>query len=130
MDDAFNQKPKILAVDDEEFNLEIIEEALGDDFDLFFVRSGEACLEFIENTHPDAILMDANMPGINGFETCRLLKENPKTKHIPVIFVTALGLTEERDLGFSVGGAAYITKPFDLDTIIDLINSVLIEHSS
>ncbi len=124
-DDCKNTKPKILAVDDEVFNLEILEEILDDRFDLFLVTSGEACLEFVSRCRPDIILLDVYMPGINGFQTCEKLKQIDESNDIPVVFVTALGLNDEIEEGYRVGGVEYIVKPFDTKTLLSTIDAVL-----
>lgn len=124
-DESRNTKPKVLAVDDEIFNLEILEETLEDRFNLFLVSSGEACLEFVSRCRPDIILMDANMPGINGFQTCEKLKQINESRDIPVVFVTALGLHDEIEEGYRVGGVKYIVKPFDTKTLLSTIYAVL-----
>lgn len=72
---------------------------------------------------PDLILLDVKMPGIDGFETCRRLKNDPITQHIPVIFMTAMGSLEDKLKGFEVGGVDYITKPFSEPEVIARINT-------
>jgi len=123
--DLDNPNPKILCVDDEEINLEILEEALEDDFDLQVVDSAEACLEFVKACKPELILMDVNMPGMNGFDACEILKSNTESKHIPIIFVTALGRSVEREEGFKKGGDAYVSKPFEEDDLLSTINELI-----
>ncbi|QFS50871.1 response regulator [Nostoc sphaeroides] len=103
----------ILIVDDTPTNLEVLSEALTDaGFEVAVATSGESAIEQIEYDPPDLILLDIMMPGIDGFETCYRLKQNPQTKDIPVIFMTALSDTVDKVKGLSLGAVDYITKPF------------------
>ncbi len=103
---------KILIVDDIPENLDILSYILKKNFDLSVVNSGEKALAVLEKFEADLILLDVMMPGLDGYETCKRLKANEKTKGIPVIFLT--GRVEEESLveGFRVGCADYIAKPF------------------
>jgi signal transduction histidine kinase len=103
----------VLIVDDTPTNLEVISEALSDaGFDVAMATSGERALQNIERRIPDLILLDVMMPGINGFETCRRLKASDRTRHIPIIFMTALADTDSKVQAFELGAVDYITKPF------------------
>ncbi|MDZ7959546.1 MAG: response regulator [Aulosira sp. DedQUE10] len=103
----------ILIVDDTPTNLEVLSEALTDaGFDVAVATTGESAIRQIEYEPPDLILLDIMMPGIDGFETCHRLKVNPKTKNIPIIFMTALSDTVDKVKGLSLGAVDYITKPF------------------
>ncbi|MEI8643372.1 response regulator [Pseudoalteromonas sp. Hal040] len=125
---------RILAVDDEPFNLEIIEEILEDlDFELKMVNSGPECLEVVEEFDPQVILLDVSMPQMSGYDVCRKLKENPITQKIIVMFVSARGTVEERMEGYSVGAEDYIVKPFSHEELrlkLQHLNQVLIEKES
>lgn len=77
---------KILIVDDVEANIDILMETLGDDYEISVATDGETALETAEIEPPNLILLDVMMPGIDGFETCRRLKDNPETQNIPVFF--------------------------------------------
>ncbi len=113
-----DQKFWILGVDDEPQNLEILEEILGDQFDLTLVSSGRACLDEANTAPPDLILLDVNMQGMDGLEVCRRLKGEPDTSDIPVIFVSAYSKLEERLAGYRAGGDDYVTKPFDDEELL------------
>ncbi len=102
----------ILAVDDKVANLRLIEYCLQDhDFELITAMNGEDGLKKASKNRPDLVLLDVMMPGIDGFETCRRLKQNPATASIPVIFLTILDNIEEKVKGFQAGGIDYIAKP-------------------
>ncbi len=103
----------VLIVDDTPTNLEVLSEALTDaGFDVAVATTGESAIKQVEYDPPELILLDVMMPGIDGFETCSRLKANPKTKHIPIIFMTALADTVDKVRGLSLGAVDYITKPF------------------
>jgi CheY-like chemotaxis protein len=107
-----SSKALILCVDDEPVNLTIMEELLQDNYELITVNSGESCLQQVEIQKPDLILLDVNMPEIDGLETCARLKADAKTAEIPIIFVSALASQAELMAGYEAGGDDYITKPF------------------
>jgi signal transduction histidine kinase len=110
---ATSETNVILIVDDTPTNLEVLSEALADaGFEVAVATSGESALEQVAYDPPDLILLDIMMPGIDGFETCYRLKQNPLTKDIPVIFMTALSDTVDKVRGLSLGAVDYITKPF------------------
>lgn len=109
----------ILAVDDTPANLDILSKALKEaGFAVAVEIDGEGAIEQVEYHTPDLILLDVQMPGIDGFETCRRLKMNPATKEIPVIFMTALNDTAHKVKGLTVGAVDYITKPFEQEEVL------------
>ncbi|TGK83903.1 response regulator [Leptospira montravelensis] len=106
-----NTKPKVLVVDDEPTNLQILNDILQKDYTLFFAKDGEKGIELAISQLPDLILLDVMMPKMTGHEVCKILKSNEKTKYIPVIFVTALTDIGDEEKGFQLGAVDYITKP-------------------
>ncbi len=119
-------KGVVLVVDDKPLNLEILFEHLDlEGFKVFTAQNGRAALKHAAENLPDIILLDIMMPGINGFETCRRLKANEATKHIPVIFMTALSGTQNIIEGFEAGGVDYITKPFQSQELLARIQAHL-----
>jgi twitching motility two-component system response regulator PilG len=86
---------------------------------------GLAALKVITEDRPDLILLDIMMPGIDGFEVCRRIKENPETSAIPVVMLTAKKTITDQNRGLEVGAAAYVTKPFKALKIIELIEGLL-----
>lgn len=107
------EKPKVLIVDDERFNLSALHALLRDDCRVMVATDGEHGLTAARGNLPDLILLDVTMPGMSGHDVCRALKEDPATQDIPVIFITALGDADDETLGFDLGAADYITKPFN-----------------
>ena len=109
----------ILIVDDNPTNLSVVCEALNSEGFRFRVAvDGESAIAQAERNQPELILLDVQMPGIDGFETCRRLKANPVTQNIPIIFTTALADTESKTKGFSLGAVDYIPKPFAQEEVI------------
>lgn len=103
----------ILVVDDVEDNLEILKDLLTlNGHNVHTARSGELALKRAQESHPDLILMDILMPGMNGFEICARLKADESTRNIPVIFVSSMTDIDSKVRGFKVGGVDYINKPF------------------
>ena len=119
---TLEERPKVLVVDDEPFNLEIMEEILEEDFDVSYARSGMECMDMVMQVMPDVVLLDVNMPGMSGYEVCQQLKENPKTTNIPVTFVSALDTLAERLAGYEVGGDDYICKPFEASELLSKVS--------
>jgi two-component system, sensor histidine kinase and response regulator len=118
--------PRILVVDDNPTNLQILFKALKKTgYQLFIDESGEHALGQIESIHPDLILLDIKMPGLNGFEVCSRLKNNPNTRSIPVIFLTALSAVEDKVQAFDLGGVDYITKPIQHEELLARIRTHL-----
>ncbi|MEM8640647.1 MAG: response regulator [Cyanobacteria bacterium P01_G01_bin.54] len=104
---------EILVVDDTPSNLEIAIETLSAvGYEVAAVTSGERALKQLNFYHPNLILLDVQMPGIDGFETCRRIKETPLAATIPIIFMTALSDVDSKVKGFDLGAVDYITKPF------------------
>ena len=103
----------ILIVDDNPTNLSVLCEALNSEGFRFRVAvDGESAIAQVERNQPELILLDVQMPGIDGFETCRRLKANPVSQNIPIIFTTALNDIESKTKGFALGAVDYIPKPF------------------
>ena len=104
-------KFSVLLVDDIKENIDILNEILKDDYKIKAATNGKTALMIAEKFRPDIILLDIIMPEMDGYEVCRCLKENPVTKNIPVIFVTAKDEDIDEAKGFEVGAADYISKP-------------------
>ncbi|MGB0681252.1 MAG: diguanylate cyclase domain-containing protein [Magnetovibrionaceae bacterium] len=115
----------ILIVDDETTNIEILAESLGDDYDLLVATSGKDCLDIAAAQTPDLILLDIMMPMMDGFEVCRILKEDPVTRPIPVIFVTAMTSVDQEAKGLEIGAIDYITKPVSPPVVVARVRNHL-----
>jgi CheY-like chemotaxis protein len=104
----------ILIVDDTPANLGVLVETLGEaGYQLMVAEDGEEALAQTTQTLPDLILLDVMMPGLDGFETCRRLKDQPATREVPVLFMTALNETADKVKAFGAGAVDYLTKPIE-----------------
>jgi len=116
----------ILIIDDTSTNLKVaVEHLRAAHVDILTARTGEAGIERACLAQPDLILLDVQMPGIDGFETCRRLKADDRTKHIPVIFMTVLTTIEDKLHGFAAGGVDYVSKPFQIEELLARVHTHL-----
>ncbi len=116
---------KVLLVDDTKSNINFLLQALKNDYKLSVALSGERALKFVQSTPPDLILLDIMMPGMDGYEVCRQIKNDPYTRDIPIIFLSAMNDVENKTDGFKVGAVDYITKPFEILEVKARINTHL-----
>ncbi len=118
--------PLVLVVDDTASNLGLVVDFLeGNDLRVSIARDGEEALRRADLVHPDLILLDVMMPGLDGFEVCRRLKDNPRTRAVPVIFMTSLSQTEDKTAGFHVGAVDYVTKPLQMEELLARVKTHL-----
>jgi class 3 adenylate cyclase len=110
---AEEEENQILIVDDEPINLKVLAAILEDDYEVCEASNGREALSFARESTPDLILLDVMMPGIDGYEVCRKLKDDPATKDIPVIFLTSKTEVEDETEGFLAGAVDYIAKPYN-----------------
>ncbi len=111
-------KQLVLIVDDQRLNVRMLGAALTPEFDIDEAHDGEAALaRAVRRPQPDLILLDINMPGLDGYEVCHRLKESDETRHIPVIFATAKDDMAAETRGFELGAVDYINKPFKLPVV-------------
>lgn len=106
-------RPKLLVVDDQPINIRIINELFRADCDMHMATGGEQAIAISQSLQPDLILLDIMMDGMDGLEVCRLLKSDPATAAIPVIFITAKGDENDEALGLELGAVDYISKPLN-----------------
>jgi sigma-B regulation protein RsbU (phosphoserine phosphatase) len=105
---------RLLLVDDTKLNLDILVEGLKADHKLSLATNGETALQVAARTPPDLVLLDIMMPGLDGYEVCRRLREAPETAEVPIIFLSSLEDVHNKTRGFEAGANDYVTKPFDL----------------
>ena len=118
--------PEILMVDDMDSNLEVLASILSSEgWDLAFAISGDDALEQVGARLPDLVLLDINMPGMNGFEVCRRLKADERTRAVPVIFLTARTFVEDITRGFGLGAVDFVTKPFHREELLARVRTHL-----
>jgi putative two-component system response regulator len=107
-----SERPLILIVDDNPTNIDVLVNLLKADHRLGIAKNGANALSYAAAHHPDLILLDIMMPGMDGFEVCQKLKDQAQTADIPVIFITAVSDQASKAKGFGAGGVDYVTKPF------------------
>jgi phosphoserine phosphatase RsbU/P len=134
-----SQTNRLLLVDDNPTNLQVLYKTLeGMGYELLVANSGENAISVASQAVPDMILLDIMMPGIDGFETCRLLKSDPVTQDSAVIFMSALDETDSKVRGLDLGAVDYITKPFQAEEVVARVETHLqirslnkaLEHSN
>jgi two-component system alkaline phosphatase synthesis response regulator PhoP len=119
-------KGKILVVDDEVYIVHILDFSLGmEGYEVVTALDGEQALAKVKAERPDLIVLDIMMPKLDGYETCKILKADPETRHIPVILLSAKGRNVDQQMGFQVGADDYITKPFSPRKLVERISLIL-----
>lgn len=133
---ADNVTTPILIVDDEPVNLALLRQILSPEYPLVFARSGKEALAAAHKHRPGLILLDIQMPDMDGFTACRKLKADPRTESIPVIFITDLAAVGDEAAGFAAGAVDYIVKPVSpaivharVRTHLSLVSARLLEKS-
>ena len=116
---------RVLIVDDVKTNVDILVEALRDEYKLSVAIDGAAALRSVEKSPPDLVLLDIVMPGLDGYEVCRRLRAYKPTREVPVMFLSSLEDVKNKALGFEVGGNDYLTKPFEVLEIKARVRSLL-----
>lgn len=119
-------KKKILAVDDEVDILSMLKMRLAaTGYDVITADDGKIAYDKAKSELPDLIILDLMLPGMDGYQVCRLLKFDEKYRHIPIIMLTAKGQKEDKEWGEKVGANLYMTKPFDAKELLDKIKELL-----
>jgi putative two-component system response regulator len=117
---------KILVVDDAPSNIKILNDMLKNDYTIAAANNGADALKIAaSDSPPDIILLDVMMPEMDGFEVCKKLKADEKTKKIPVIFVTSKDEIDNKLDGYELGAVHYITKPLDPDYVIESVKKFI-----
>lgn len=126
MSDDKPQKDTLLIVDDIPANVSVLYKFLSQEgFKVLVAQDGKSAIQRAEYGNPDLILLDVMMPGMDGFEACRILKSQESTREIPIIFMTALADTVDKVKGFSLGASDYITKPFQHEEVLARVTNHL-----
>ena len=111
------ERASVLVVDDVPANIQVLSSVLKDEYRIFFAVNGESAIDLAMRERPDLVLLDVMMPEMDGYEVNRRLKEEPATREIPVIFVTAMGEVEDEVKGLALGAVDYVTKPVTPDIV-------------
>ena len=121
-----NPKKRVLVVDDDDNLRNVLLDALNaSGFESTGAANGEEGLKMALESHPDAIMLDVMMPKMDGLTACHMIKNDPATKMIPVIMVTAIGFELNVKLSQQMGASGYVTKPFSSEDLLDKIAQVL-----
>jgi len=118
-------KKYILAADDEPMNTLILEELLEDDYELLCVENGAECVAAVKERHPDLVLLDINMPVMDGYQACKEIKAHEGCADLPIIMVSALASEKDVAKGLSCLADAYVTKPFNEEELMKEIKRFL-----
>lgn len=125
MNDHLTFRPQILYIDDDGNQLALVQRLLSDRYELLTAESGWKGLQIIKEIKLDLVLLDINMPEMNGYEVCASIQANRETAVIPVIFLTATGEEQDRARAFAVGGADYLVKPVQKPKLVEIIQKHL-----
>ncbi len=116
---------RVLLVDDAKANLDILVEGLKSDHKLSLALNGEMALQIAARNPPDLVLLDIVMPGLDGYEVCRRLRQSPATAEVPIMFLSSLEEVQNKTRGFEVGANDYLTKPFEMLEVKARVRSLL-----
>jgi len=116
---------RVLLVDDAKANLDILVEGLKADHKLSLALSGEMALQIAARTPPDLVLLDIMMPGLDGYEVCRRMRQMPETAEVPIMFLSSLEEVQNKTRGFEAGANDYLTKPFEMLEVKARVRSLL-----
>jgi len=117
-----NNNLKVLIVDDDPINLDIIEEMLDQQCQTCLAQSGEEALDKVSSFGADLVLLDVMMPGINGYETCIKMRNNPALNDLKIIMISAKASRADVQKGLDSGADEYVAKPFNEENLIEVIN--------
>ena len=115
------ENKKVLVVDDEENVRRLLRSMLGNKYIVLEATDGKVAVDIARSQRPDIILMDLMMPNMDGYTACHAIKQDPATKAIPIVMVTAVGQELNKKLAKEMGASDYITKPFSLRDLLDTI---------
>ena len=117
---------RITCIDDNTTNLRLLEKSLAEDYEVQSIASSHDAIAAIKDFRPAVILLDVNMPDINGYDLCRQIRSEPDIAEIPVIFLSCLKELDDRLSGYNAGGDAYVTKPFELRELKSILHSQIL----
>jgi len=117
---------RILVIEDDRSSLTLLTYALGQEgYEVLSASDGITGMKTAQNEHPDLIILDVMLPGLDGYEICRRLRQQPQTASMPIIFLSARADQGDKDVGLRMGANAYLTKPSDPSTILARVETLL-----
>lgn len=120
----------VLVVDDDEIMRSALKRILeAEDYKVLMAQDGLELSKVLESTRLDMILLDVNLPWVDGYELCRIIKDHYTLRHVPLILVSARKDPEDVEKGFAAGADDYVTKPFDIDVMMNTISKMLLKSS-
>ena len=118
----------VLVVDDDEIMRSALKRILeGEGYNVILAEDGLELSKVLETTRLDMVLLDVNLPWVDGYELCKLIKSHPNFNNVPLIMVSGRSSKEDVERGFDAGANDYVTKPFDIDYMLGVINKMLLE---
>jgi DNA-binding response OmpR family regulator len=123
---ASDPAPRVLIVDDDPVILRLLQVNFRlEGYEVEIAQRGEEALRIASELSPDVIVLDVMMPGVDGWEVCQRLKEDPALTSVPVIFLSARAQDEDRERGYALGVVEYVTKPFDPSHLVQIVRRTL-----
>ncbi|WP_419570138.1 response regulator [Rheinheimera sp.] len=122
------RRKQVMVVDDEDFMLRYLDSNLSPYYQLYYAKSGTEALQLVLETKPDLVLMDICMPGLDGLDTCRLLKNAPETCHIPVLMMSGMDRMQDEVHALDAGADAFVSKPLHVQQVHSLIDDLLFSY--
>lgn len=122
------KQKKVMIVDDEDFMFRLLELALSPFYQVSYAKSGVEALQLVLQQQPDLVMMDICMPGLDGLDTCRLLKNAPETGHIPILMMSGLDTPRDEVTALDAGADAFVSKPISTKHIQMLVDDLLCGH--
>ncbi|MEY4588326.1 MAG: hypothetical protein RL497_402 [Pseudomonadota bacterium] len=123
-----DSRPRVLSVDNNLSNQKLVSTVLAADAEVYSASSGAQALRMLESLRPDLILLDIDMPGMDGFQTCRSIRANPDFALTPIVFVSGLTDRDEQLTAFQSGGDDFIAKPFDVEILRAKVSALILRH--
>jgi len=123
------KRKQVMVVDDEDFMFRFLDTSLSPYYHLCYASSGKEALQLALETQPDLVLMDVCMPGLDGLDTCRLLKNAPETCHIPILMMSGLDTMQDEMSALDAGADAFVSKPLHVPQVQLLIDDLLLGFS-
>jgi CheY-like chemotaxis protein len=127
MNRSGTKRGRVLIVDDQRLNVQLLTDILQDQYEISVAVDGERAVELCARRPPDLVLLDVQMPGLDGYEVCRRLKADPATREIPVVILSADAMTSRSTSLLKAGAHAYLTKPLSVTQFLGVLDELLVK---